>query len=277
MALKAHLKRTLEHWPALYAGLLRLRAYLHPTAGEPELRLLPRLCPGDEIAIDVGANHGDYTAILVGLARDVIAVEPNPDIVRVLEARLGDEIRRQRLQLVQGALGAEAGTARLFVPDAGSGLASLDAPPIATAGKAIEVSVRRLDDLVGGRRVGFIKIDVGGYEVAVLRGGMGIISESRPTLLIEIEERHRKGALEEVCGLLKPLGYRGFYLHSGRFEPVESFDSEQLQNAAALDADGAYRLPGCTYINNFIFAARPDVLNVLASPESGERGQYEHR
>ena len=177
MALKAHLKRTLEHWPALYAGLLRLRAYLHPTAGEPELRLLPRLCPGDEIAIDVGANHGDYTAILVGLARDVIAVEPNPDIVRVLEARLGDEIRRQRLQLVQGALGAEAGTARLFVPDAGSGLASLDAPPIATAGKAIEVSVRRLDDLVGGRRVGFIKIDVEGYEVAVLRGGMGIISD----------------------------------------------------------------------------------------------------
>ena len=260
MALKAHLKRTLEHWPALFAGLLRLRAYLHPTAGEPELRLLPRLCPGDEIAIDVGANHGDYTAILVGLARDVIAVEPNPDIVRVLEARLGDEIRRQRLQLVQGALGAEAGTARLFVPDAGSGLASLDAPPIATAGKAIEVSVRRLDDLVGGRRIGFIKIDVEGYEVAVLRGGMGIISESRPTLLIEIEERHRKGALEE-----------------GRFEPVESFDPEQLQNAAALDADGAYRLPGCTYINNFIFAARPDVLNVLASPESGERGQYEHR
>jgi FkbM family methyltransferase len=214
MALKAHLKRTLEHWPALYAGLLRLRAYLHPTAGEPELRLLPRLCPGDEIAIDVGANHGDYTAILVGLARDVIAVEPNPDIVRVLEARLGDEIRRQRLQLVQGALGAEAGTARLFVPDAGSGLASLDAPPIATAGKAIEVSVRRLDDLVGGRRVGFIKIDVEGYEVAVLRGGMGIISESRPTLLIEIEERHRKGALEEVwfaeasglSRLLSPFG-----------------------------------------------------------------------
>lgn len=171
MALKAHLKRTLEHWPALYAGLLRLRAYLHPTAGEPELRLLPRLCPGDEIAIDVGANHGDYTAILVGLARDVIAVEPNPDIVRVLEARLGDEIRRQRLQLVQGALGAEAGTARLFVPDAGSGLASLDAPPIATAGKAIEVSVRRLDDLVGGRRVGFIKIDVEGYEVPYLQTG----------------------------------------------------------------------------------------------------------
>ena len=129
------------------------------------------------------------------------------------------------------------------------------------------MSVRRLDDLVRGRRVGFIKIDVEGYEVAVLRGGMGIISESRPTLLIEIEERHRKGALEEVCGLLKPLGYRGFYLHSGRFEPVESFDPEQLQNAAALDADGAYRLPGRTYINNFIFAARPDVLNVLASPD----------
>jgi FkbM family methyltransferase len=277
MALKAHLKRTLEHWPALYAGLLRLRASVHPNSGEPELQLLPRLCPGDETAIDVGANHGDYSAILVGLARDVIAVEPNPDVVRVLEARLGDEIRRKRLQLVRGAFGSEAGTARLFIPDAGSALGSLDAPPIATGGKAIEVLVRRLDDLARGRRVGFIKIDVEGYEAAVLRGGMAVISESRPTLLIEIEERHRKGALEEVCGLLKPLGYRGFYLHSGRLEPVESFDSERLQNAAALDADGANRLAGSTYINNFIFAARPDVLNVLASPASGERGQYEHR
>jgi FkbM family methyltransferase len=272
MALKAHLKRTLEHWPALYAALLRLRAYLRPTAGEPELRLLPGLCPGDETAIDVGANHGDYSAILVDLARDVIAVEPNPGIVRVLEARLGDQIRRQRLQLVRGALGAEAGTARLFVPDAGSGLGSLDAPQIATAGKAIDVSVSRLDDLARGRRVGFIKIDVEGYEVAVLRGGMAIISDSRPTLLIEIEERHRKGALEEVCHLLKPLGYRGFYLYSGRFQPVEGFDPERLQNAAALDAAGANRLAGSTYINNFIFAARPDVLNVLASPALGERG-----
>jgi|EndMetStandDraft_8_1072994.scaffolds.fasta_scaffold49204_2 FkbM family methyltransferase len=272
MALKAHLKRTLEHWPKLYAGLLRLRAYVHPTAGEPELQLLPKLCPGDETAIDVGANHGDYSAVLVGLARDVIAVEPNPAVVRVLEARLGDEIRRKRLQLVRGAFGSEAGTARLFIPDSGSALGSLDAPPIATGGKAIEVLVRRLDDLARGRRVGFIKIDVEGYEAAVLRGGMAVISESRPTLLIEIEERHRKGALEEVCGLLKPLGYRGFYLHSGRFEPVERFDSQRLQNAAALDADGANRLAGSTYINNFIFAARPDVLNVLASPAPGERG-----
>jgi FkbM family methyltransferase len=195
---EAHLKRTLEHWPARYAALLRLRAYVHPTSGEPELQLLPRLCPHDETAIGVGANHGDYSAILVGLARDVIAVEPNPDVVRVLEARLGADIRRQRLQLVRGALGAEAGTARLFVPHASSALGSLDPPSMATGGKAIEVLVRRLDDLVRGHRVGFIKIDIEGYEAAVLRGRMAIIRESCPTLLIEIEERHRKGALEDV-------------------------------------------------------------------------------
>jgi FkbM family methyltransferase len=277
MALKAYLKRTLEHWPALYAALLRLRACLHPTVGEPELRLLPMLCAADETAIDVGANHGDYSAILVGLARDVIAIEPNPDVARVLEARLREDIRRQRLQVVPGALGAETATAHLFVPDAGSALASLDAPATATAGKGIEVSVRRLDDVARGRRVGFIKIDVEGHEAAVLHGGMAIITESRPTLLIEIEERHRNGALEEVCGLLRPLGYRGFYLHSGRFEPVEGFDPERLQNAAALDPAGTHRLAGRTYINNFIFAARPDVLNVLALPAPAERGQDGHR
>jgi hypothetical protein len=50
-----------------------------------------------------------------------------------------------------------------------------------------------------------------------------------------------------------------------------------LQDAAALDAAGATLLAGSTCIDNFVFAARPDVLNVLASPASGERGQYEHR
>ena len=100
--------------------------------------------------------------------------------MRVLEARLGDDIRRQRLQLVRGALGAEAGTARLFVPDAGSALGSLGVPPGATGGRAIEVSVRRLDDLVLGRRVGFIKIDVEGHEAAVLRGGIATIASRVP-------------------------------------------------------------------------------------------------
>jgi FkbM family methyltransferase len=272
MTFTTRLKRTLEQkTPQLYAGLLKLRAYLRPASGEPELQLLPKLCSSGETAIDVGANHGDYSAALIGLARNVIAVEPNPDVLRVLEARLGNEIRRQRVRIVRAALGTEAGTARLFVPDAGSALGSLEAAPGAADGRAFEVPVRRLDDLAQGDTVGFVKIDVEGHETAVLRGGMGIIAQSRPTLLIEIEERHRKGALDEVRGLLQPLGYRGFYLHAGRLQPVEGFDPQRLQNASALNDAGTHRLPGSTYINNFIFAARPDVLTALAS--AGGRSQ----
>jgi CHAT domain-containing protein len=59
----------------------------------------------------------------------------------------------QRPEPAQG-LGASAGL--------------IDSPnaPIATADKAIEVPVRRLDDLARDRRVGFIKIDVEGFEAA---------------------------------------------------------------------------------------------------------------
>ena len=260
MALKAYLKRTLEHCPALYAALLRLQAYLHPTAGEPELRLLPILCAADETAIDVGANHGDYSAILVGLARDVIAIEPNPDVARVLEARLREDIRRQRLQVVPGALGAEAGTARLFVPDAGSALASLDARPTATAGKGIEVSVRRLDDVARGCRVGFIKIDVEGHEAAVLHGGMAIITESRPTLrsrsrsAIEMARSRRFAVCCDRWVIAASISIRGASSRSkvsipnGCRMPPRSIPPAHIVSPAAPTSTTSYsrRVPTCS-------------------------------
>lgn len=48
----------------------------------------------------------------------------------------------------------------------------------------LEVEVRRLDDLLEGRKVTFLKMDIEGSELAALRGAERIIREQRPKLAI---------------------------------------------------------------------------------------------
>lgn len=49
---------------------------------------------------------------------------------------------------------------------------------------SIEIEVRRLDDLLGDRKVTFLKMDIEGSELAALRGAERIIREQRPKLAI---------------------------------------------------------------------------------------------
>jgi FkbM family methyltransferase len=246
-----------HHLPSVLALLLTLRAQLRPHGGEPELLLLPSLCRGDTVAIDVGANHGHYSLALLRLCGRVIAIEPNPHALRVLKARFAKALREGRLNLVEAAVGAcEQTTVSLFVPNAGSALGSIGAPAPGADGETIEVPLLSLDALAAHERVGFIKIDVEGHEASVLRGASKVLAENRPTLLIEIEERHHAGAFREVCEVLDPLGYRGYFLLDGRMQPIERFDAERLQSRAALNAAGTRRLKNCVYVNNFVFSTQ---------------------
>jgi len=58
-----------------------------------------------------------------------------------------------------------------------------------------------------------IKIDVEGYEYEVLKGALNIISRYAPNILIELEERHRRGTIEKINDLLLSLNYRGCYVN----------------------------------------------------------------
>jgi hypothetical protein len=76
----------------------------------------------------------------------------------------------------------------------------------------IVVPVRRLDDFVLDKTT-FIKIDVEGHEMEVLKGASKIICRDKPVFLIEIEERHCPGNTTLVPNWLNELGYRSFVLN----------------------------------------------------------------
>lgn len=160
-------------------------------------------------AIDVGANVGVFSVTmgqaLAGSAH-LIAVEPLEENLRRLRRHLAQS-GIDRVHLVASAVGARPGRARLW-RTTDTAYASLQLDATDRGIESIEVEVETLDqvwDSHGAPRVGFVKIDVEGAEVEVLRGAACLIATCTPELLIEVDDLAR---LREVESLLGALGYQ---------------------------------------------------------------------
>jgi len=106
---------------------------------------------------------------------------------------------------------------------------------------AVAVQTAKIDDL-GSADIGFIKIDVEGFESAVLRGARQTIARDRPTIFVEIEEQHTKRPIEQSLREVLALGYRGLFLFGGVLRSLSVFDAARHHRAS----DGEY-------VFNFVF------------------------
>ncbi|MEP6842968.1 MAG: FkbM family methyltransferase, partial [Pseudolysinimonas sp.] len=180
-------------------GLYRFATRLH--WAEPELLGLGAFVrPGDEV-IDVGAALGMYTvplASLVGRTGRVSSFEPQRRgifTVRLLRAVTGPH----RGQVSRVSIGPREGSSTIVVPfhngfpifghghveegaDAETGRRHRSHAPMST----IDAWCQQHDI----RRVSFIKVDVEGFEPSVIDGAIATITRDRPSLLLEIEDRH---------------------------------------------------------------------------------------
>ncbi|MCD7439664.1 FkbM family methyltransferase [Streptomyces lincolnensis] len=220
---------------------------------EPELARLAELCPADcGTAVDVGGWYGPWTRRLSRRARRVVTVEPVPHLARLLTAAAPANVR-----VIAAAASDQPGTARLWLPpdDAGDrGVSSLVRRDI--HGRALEVPCITLDDL-GLTNVDFVKIDVDGSELAVLRGATGILARDRPALFVELESRIQP--ISPVVTYLSLLGYDGWVLPGDSWVPLASFPLEDHQSTASyVVAHGLLRrvLPfrdRPRYVNSVLF------------------------
>jgi FkbM family methyltransferase len=228
--------------------------------GEAELRLAANFVRKGSVALDVGGCIGTYAYHLARRAGSVYVFEPNPNMAQ--------RIRRSAIRnaIVENvALSSSVGTGTLRVPKLSSGrvekgMASLERHVVdeSVAAETYEVPLRRIDDY-GFKDVSFIKIDVEGHEEGVVAGAMETIGRCRPTLLIEIEERHNKGGLARLAALFDSIGYGGWFLDGGKLRPLAEFDLEKDQkyDRRVDEADARARSSGLVrYINNFFFIPR---------------------
>lgn len=186
--------------PRLVSAIMRLATRLN--WAEQELRGLSGIVrPGDTV-FDVGAAHGMYTlplANLVGPTGRVESFEPHPRQQRTLRFLRG-AVGVAQVSVNAAAVGATTGERTMRLPlkfgfpiyghaHITEGAAEHPAARV----RQWNTSITSVDDWVQAKdidRVAFIKVDVEGFEPQVIEGAIATIESDRPSLLLEIEDRH---------------------------------------------------------------------------------------
>ena len=153
--------------------------------------------PGDLVA-DVGANQGYLTSLAAartGSSGCVLAFEPHPRVYSVLARnveRWTDFSGVAPVEARQIALSDTDGIGTLSSGsefEANMGLAALKPDAVPDGKGLLPVTMSRLDDIIGDRIVGLIKIDVEGHETEVLRGAVELLHSGRVRDVI-FEDHH---------------------------------------------------------------------------------------
>lgn len=152
-------------------------------------------------AVDVGAHVGLHSVFFSDeMQLPTIAIEPNPRAIPYLRKNTQD----RNVEVHECAVHNEwANAGMLDIVQNNMGMAR--------AYEGGSIPCRRLDEIIDGREVGLIKIDVEGEEVSALQSARLTILRCGPTIMAEV---NTNAALDAYRAFLEPLGY-GDPIHFG--------------------------------------------------------------
>ncbi|MEO3777232.1 FkbM family methyltransferase [Micromonospora sp. B11E3] len=194
--------------------------YGHPERDTAMDALYAQFVHAGDLVLDVGAHVGDRVGSFRRLGARVVAVEPQPLCVRALRALYGGD--DDRVTVVEAACGARCGGVELYVNSANPTVSSASSQFVQAADGAdgwegevwdstLTVRSVTLDRLIAEHgEPAFVKIDVEGFEDAVLAG----LSRALPALSFEFTTIERPLA-RRCLDRLAALGFHGFNMALG--------------------------------------------------------------
>lgn len=176
-----------------------------------------------DVVFDIGANFGYYTimaARAVGLGGCVHAFEPNQKAYDLLRDNVSLNDVQNSVKCYFTCLGDADGVTDFYLTEESS-FSGLNATGRSNLIDKVQVPIARLDTFVAKNkvtRVAALKIDVEGYEFAVLEGAINTIKSNYEDLIIMMEVSS-KNLDDERLNLLKltleriyALGLKMWYL-----------------------------------------------------------------
>ena len=199
------------------------------------------LKPGMRV-LDIGANIGYFTLLAASLVTNtgrVIAVEPNPDNGKLLDASIKQN-HFEHVTLLQLAAGRANGILALHTSYS-NGTTSQVSSELAHLQAIRSVPAIKLDDFNGlADGVDFVKIDVEGAEYNALWGKQETLRRFKPLIISEFSPT----AMPSVSGV-DGLAYLGFLDSLGYDVSVIDLDgtvhphySDHAKTMRAFDASG---------------------------------------
>ena len=177
--------------------------------------------------VDIGANVGVYTVPLAKAGFDVLAFEPMQLNVDALKASIClNNLSKCKVALYPYGLGTEQQECPLFSKDSSNGSSSVDCTPgfVIPEGHTQfgMATIKKLDDFyeqVKERNVIALKMDVEGFELYVVKGGLKVFFEKPiPYIQMKLNTQALKERGADPFDLLRTFAKHGYEVHRHSFE-----------------------------------------------------------
>lgn len=193
------------------------------------------------VVIEVGANIGASTLQIAKLAKEVIAFEPHPYNFHMLCGNIAlNEVTN--VECIRAAVGAAPGVVSFqdFDPDQpNSNFGAHEVQPAREDKKNLTRVVQLTTDCQ------FLKIDVEGYELDVLKGATEMIKRCQPFIFCENDRKDR--ADELIRYINEVLEYKCYWYVSNLYRP-ENFNNYGTDKTGGTSAFNMICLPrGLTF------------------------------
>ena len=195
------------------------------------LRVLPNYITPNTLTIDVGGNSG-YQTFFHAKYNNVVTYEPVPELFQILQSNLKSV---DNITLINKAVTDKNKDVVLYVDI--NRLSMTSQSPLVES-EVIVVPGVSLDN-EGYSDVGFIKVDVEGYELDVLAGATTLIEKCRPTMMVEVYQPwcDKIGfSSETIFEYFVDRDYRILYYDCEQSKMVECGEAGFTDVAQAVDA-----------------------------------------
>jgi FkbM family methyltransferase len=203
----------------------------------PVARFLRELIKPGFICFDVGANVGVYALQMCHWSAPtgrVVAFEPNPKALEILERHVSMNHFQDRVQIVGAAVGSSEDHATFFAAGA-EGMNRLESPNPALAAEshALTVPVLTLDNFVRTKRSipDLVLIDVEGFELRVLEGARNLIRSGNTHFVVEMHPALWSSAdagPDQIADFLKEMQLQPKCL-TGQHDPLQDYGLVYLE------------------------------------------------